>query len=200
MLDALGSGRTILISFCVISCDKKREFAYLSTNVMLSAISATLFAILPAMMAYADCPPCPAFSPPATDAALFAAGLALCCAGRVAPLTVDFAAAGFLTGARGAAGFLGVAPLTDGRCTCVAILTAFLWFVSTTCALSNKVQGICGTVEVGVALLSNPGVIWTQTNTLPKCRFYKDGRKNTSQWCLKIIQPLLQEPLQASRR
>jgi hypothetical protein len=46
--------------------------AYRSTKVMLSAISATLLAILEAMIAYA--PPTPfAYeeSPPATEAALF---------------------------------------------------------------------------------------------------------------------------------
>jgi len=69
---------------------------------MLSAISATLFAILFAMMAYADVPPWP--SPPATDAALFCTGAAFCCADRAAGA---LAAAGFRTGARGVAGFFG---------------------------------------------------------------------------------------------
>lgn len=98
---------------------------YLSTNVMLSAISATLFAILPAMIAYADCEPCVGLSP-ATEAALVFAGVALGWTGLVAPLTADLGA-GFLTGARGAVGFLGVAPLiVDGRCTCVAIVAVLL--------------------------------------------------------------------------
>lgn len=107
-----------------LELDEADSVPYLSTNVILSAISATRFAILPAMMAYADVAPCVGFSP-ATEAALFAAGAALCCAGRATPLTACLGAA-FFMGARGAAGFFGVAPLTAGRCTCVAILSVLL--------------------------------------------------------------------------
>lgn len=71
---------------------------HLSTNVMLSAISATRFAILLAMMAYADVTPPPPVAglSPATDAALGATPFGA----RLAAVPVD----GFLTGARGAAG------------------------------------------------------------------------------------------------
>ena len=83
---------------------------------MLSAISATLFAILEAIIAYADDTPVTGLSP-ATDCALFFTGAALCGAGRATPLGTCFApVAGFLTGAaRGAEALLGIAPLIDGR-------------------------------------------------------------------------------------
>lgn len=67
---------------------------HLSTNVMLSAISATRFAILDAMMAYADVTPPPDALSPAMDAALFWTGTAAFCAyeGLATPLGVFFAA------------------------------------------------------------------------------------------------------------
>lgn len=86
---------------------------------MLSAISATLFAIRDAMMEYADpTPPPPLGDSPATDCAFLETGAALCGTARGAPLTACRAPAtlaGRLTGgALGVAGFLGITPLTDG--------------------------------------------------------------------------------------
>lgn len=86
--------------------------SHLSTNVMLSAISATRFAILDAMMAYADVTPPPDALSPAMDAALFRTGVAAFCAyddGLATPFGAFFAGTyGFLMGARGAEGFLAV--------------------------------------------------------------------------------------------
>jgi hypothetical protein len=82
--------------------------AYRSTKVMLSAISATLLAILEAMMAYA--PPTPfAYdeSPPATEAALFWTGRAFC-AGLLA------LGVALLTGALEGAAFLVAMPFILG--------------------------------------------------------------------------------------
>jgi len=55
----------IVASGC--SAEFKEGATYFSTNVMLSAISATLFAILLAIMEYADAELPEAFSPPATE-------------------------------------------------------------------------------------------------------------------------------------
>lgn len=76
---------------------------------------------------------------------MFVAGFALCCAVPATPFTACLGAALLTGAARGAAGFLGVAPLTEGRCTCVAILPVFCYSscVLTTCQLSNKVSRIC---------------------------------------------------------
>lgn len=128
---------------------------YLSTNVMLSAISATRFAILPAMMAYAELPPPCAGLSPATDAALAFAGVALCCAGLTAPLT-DFAGA-FFAGARGVAGFLGVAPFIAGRCTCVAIFVVlFRFLVDHVRAGKQGSRGLsAGRLEVAVSFFAS---------------------------------------------
>jgi len=95
----------------------ERREAYLSTNVMLSAISATLFAILFAMMAYADVTPPEGLSP-ATEYALFWTGFALFCAvfAGVPPA--------LRTGARGAAGFLLATPFTLGAPFICAVLVA----------------------------------------------------------------------------
>jgi len=79
--------------------------AYLSTKVMLSAISATRLAILVAMIEYAD--PLPSAPFPATEAALFCTGAA-----RLAGAL----AAGFFAAAALAAGFFG-RPFV-----CVAVL------------------------------------------------------------------------------
>lgn len=77
---------------------------------MLSAISATRFAILLAMIEYAEVPPLAGLSP-ATEYALLATGDAFWCAPAL------FAGGGldadFFIGARGAAGFLGP-PLSCG--------------------------------------------------------------------------------------
>ena len=109
---------------------------YFSTNVILSAISATLFAILEAMIAYADPTPLVGISP-ATDAALFITGAAFCwgCGRETGPLgTCRFGALGRLAGwARGAFDGLprGMAPLTVDRCCCawVAMLSTSDVFV-----------------------------------------------------------------------
>lgn len=74
---------------------------------MLSAISATLLAILEAMMAYAPPTPFAYESPPATEAALFWTGRAFC-AGLV-PLGVAL-----LTGALEGAAFLVAMPFILG--------------------------------------------------------------------------------------
>ena len=102
---------------------------YFSTNVILSAISATLFAIREAMIAYADPTPFAGISP-ATDAALFITGEAFCCTGReIGPLGAFLAAFGLgrLTGTArpvvGAEGLRGITPLTCGRCPCADIFS-----------------------------------------------------------------------------
>lgn len=78
---------------------------------MLSAISATRFAILDAMMAYAPVTPPPVAFSPAMDAALFWTGVAAFCAyeAGLTPLGAFLAGTyGFFTGARGTEGFLAV--------------------------------------------------------------------------------------------
>lgn len=85
---------------------------------MLSAISATRFAILDAMMAYADVTPLTGLSP-ATDAAFFWTGCAPLCGARDTPFGIGFLVCvaagvyGFLIGALGADCFLAT-PLTCG--------------------------------------------------------------------------------------
>jgi hypothetical protein len=85
--------------------------------VILSAISATLLAIRDAIIAYApDTPLPPLGESPATEYA-FLAGAAFGGAGLATPLGACLAppTLGRLTGARGAVGFFGMTPLTDGR-------------------------------------------------------------------------------------
>ena len=79
---------------------------------MLSAISATRFAIRFAMMEYADVTP-PCCSPPATEAALGAGALRAALGGGR-----EAAPGGFLAGARAAAAFLG----TPFNCGAPALL------------------------------------------------------------------------------
>lgn len=91
---------------------------------MLSAISATLFAMRVAMIAYADETPVAGASP-ATEYAFWATGVAFCCTGFAAFLTGCLAGPplGFLACIRGAEGFLGKVPFVDGRCACVAAMS-----------------------------------------------------------------------------
>jgi hypothetical protein len=97
---------------------------YRSTNVMLSAISATLFAMRFAMMAYALVTPfAGCVSPPATDAALFVTGCAFWAAAFAGALAIWCGAGRLMFAARGAAGFFGT-PLTCAFWTLVAILFA----------------------------------------------------------------------------
>lgn len=106
------------------ACGEEKE--YLSTNVILSAISATLLAILLAMIAYADVTPFAGISP-ATECALLATGAAFCEACFATPLGSCREALGFgrfVGTGRGADGLRGITPLTEGRLWAwVAMLT-----------------------------------------------------------------------------
>jgi len=71
------------------------------------------------------------FSPPATDAALFCTGEAFWWTDFAAEW-VALPAPGFLTGARGAAGFLAT-PLTWAAIVCICVLVGawlFVWCLS----------------------------------------------------------------------
>jgi hypothetical protein len=77
---SLSSPRHLVVQFHQCSAGQNDERGFntnLSTKVILSAISATRFAILLAMIAYADVTPPPAEGlSPATEAALLGTGLA----------------------------------------------------------------------------------------------------------------------------